>query len=152
MNAFQAAKRYPNLVLSGHVHSYQRFTNVVQGPKGKLQVPYIVAGAGGYTRLGKLQKVNGVYPKAPLPIGNSLTLEQYDQDNFGFLRVEVSTTQIVGTYLSAPYSVGGTPSASTLESFTVDLAKNTVSTGAGGGGGGAGHHPTPKPPKKKKKR
>src|ERR1700730_324049 len=88
MSAFQATKRYPDLILSGHVHSYQRFTNVVQGPKGQLEIPYVVTGAGGYTNLGKLQKVNGAYPKAPFTVNNALTLEQYDQDNFGFLRLE----------------------------------------------------------------
>ena len=144
MSSFQAAKRYPDLVLSGHVHSYQRFTNVVNGPKGQLQIPYIVAGAGGYTNMGKLQKINGAYPVAPLSVGSGLTLEQYDQDNFGFLRVEVSKTQIVGTYVSAPYSVGTTPAASIVETFTVDLVKHTVTTG----GAPAPQPPTPpKPPK-----
>lgn len=145
MDAFTAVKRYPNLILSGHVHNYQRFTNVVQGPKGPLQIPYIVAGAGGYTNLGKLQLVNGAYPKAPLVVGGGLTLEQYDQNDFGFLRLEVSKTQIVGSYLSAPYSVGGTPSAKTVDSFTIDLVKKTVTTGTGGGGS-----PKRKPSKKKK--
>jgi len=150
MKAFQAVKRYPDLILSGHVHSYQRFTNVVQGPKGQFEIPYVVAGAGGYTKLGKLQKVQGAYPKAPLSVGKGLTLEQYDQDNFGFLRLEVSKTQIVGIYLSAPYSVGGTPAAKAADSFTVDLTKNTVVTeSSGSGGGGAGKKPKPEPPKKK---
>ena len=109
-----------------------------------------MAGAGGYTNLGKLQKVNGAYPKAPLVIGAGLSLEQYDQDDFGFLRLEVSKTQIVGTYLSAPYSVGGTPVAKVKDSFTVDLTKNTVVTGGGGAGGGATlPKPKPKPLKKK---
>jgi len=76
MSAFQATKRYPDLILSGHVHSYQRFTNVVQGPKGPLEIPYVVTGAGGYTNLGKLQKVNGAYPKAPFTVNKTLTLEQ----------------------------------------------------------------------------
>jgi len=132
--AFQATKRYPNLVLSGHVHNYQRFTSVVQGPKGQWQIPYVVAGAGGYTNLGKLQKINGAYPDPtrPLAVGNGLTLERYDQNNFGFLRLEVSKTQIVGTYISAPYAVGAIPAASVVDSFTVDLAKHTVVTGSGG--------------------
>ncbi len=150
-DSFQATGRYPNLVLSGHVHNYQRFTSVVQGPKGQLQVSYVVAGAGGYKKLGKLQKVNGSYPDPthPLPLGNGLTLERYDQDNFGFLRLEVSKTQIVGSYISAPYSSGTAPAASVVETFTVDLANNTVTPGNSGGGGGKG--PKPKPPKKPKK-
>lgn len=148
---FKATGRYPNLVLSGHVHNYQRFTSVVQGPKGQLQVPYVVAGAGGYINLGKMQLVNGALPRAPLAVGNGLTLEQYDASNFGFLRLEVSKTQVIGTYFSAPYSSGATPAAKVADSFTVDLIKNTVVTGTGGGGGGGGNK-KPTHPKKKKRR
>jgi hypothetical protein len=131
-SSFQAVKRYPNLILSGHVHDYQRFTNVVKGPKGQLQIPYVVAGAGGYTKLGTLHNVNGEAPKVPLSLPNGLTLEQYDQTNFGFLRFEISKTQIVGTYLSAPYVTGATPSASVVDSFVIDLGKSKVTTSASG--------------------
>jgi hypothetical protein len=127
-DSFQAANRYPNLILSGHVHNYQRFTNEVQGANGALQIPCVVAGAGGYTKLGKLHKINGRYPNAPLPIGNGLTLEQYDQDNFGFLRLELSKTQIVGTYFSSPYSPNGVPARNVVESFAIDLGANRVQT------------------------
>jgi hypothetical protein len=40
----------------------------------------------------------GAYPSVPLPLGNGLSLEGYDLDKFGFLRLEVSKAQIVGTY------------------------------------------------------
>jgi hypothetical protein len=133
-NGFKAAKRYPDLVLSGHVHNYQRFTNVMKGPKGSLQIPYIVAGAGGYTNLGTLHTVNGAPPVVPLSLGNGLTLAQYDQDNFGFLRLEVSQSQIVGTYLSAPYISGGTPAAKVVDGFVIDRATHTVTTIVPGGG------------------
>jgi hypothetical protein len=122
----------PNLILSGHVHNYQRFTEVVQGPKGKIQLPYVVAGAGGYTNLGTLHTVNGAPPPSPLSSCSGLTLEQYDQTNFGFLRLEVSKNQIVGTYLSAPYVAGGTPAAKVVDTFTINLANNTVATGTAG--------------------
>ena len=130
--SFQAVKRYPNLILSGHVHNYQRFTQVVTAPKGQLQLPYIVAGAGGYTNLGTLHTVNGAPPPSPLPLENGLTLEHYDQTNFGFLRLEVSKSQIVATYLSAPYVAGGTPAARVVDTFRIDLVKNTVTTGVTG--------------------
>lgn len=136
LQSFQATKRYPNLVLSGHVHNYQRFTNILKGPNGTLQIPYVVAGAGGYTNLGKLQKIGGNYPRAPLVVGNGLTLEQYDQDNFGFLRLEVSKTQITGTYFSAPYIVTGLPATKPADGFTIDLKKNTVKTNSSKGGSG----------------
>ena len=149
-DSFQATGIYPNLVLSGHVHNYQRFTSVVQGPKGQLEIAYVVAGAGGYKNLGKLQKIGGAYPDPtkPLDVGNGLTLERYDHDDFGFLRLEVSKTQIVGTYLAAPFSAGSTQPGNVIESFTVDLVNHTVATGNGGGGGNG---PKPKPPKKPKK-
>lgn len=127
-DSFQATGRYPNLILSGHVHNYQRFTKVVQGPAGPVEIPCVVAGAGGYTKLGKLHKVRGANPGVPMPLGDGLSLEQYDQDNFGFLRLEVSKTEIVGAYLSAPYSSGSEPVAKTVETFVVDLVGKTVST------------------------
>jgi hypothetical protein len=125
-DSFKTAGRYPNLILSGHVHNYQRFTTVVQGPKGNLQIPCVVAGAGGYSKLGKLQLINGARPQAPMDLGNGLTLEQYDEDNYGFLRLEVSKTQILATYFSAPYSAGASVPGTVLESFAIDLAANTV--------------------------
>ncbi|MGA7378110.1 MAG: hypothetical protein WBW36_17285, partial [Candidatus Sulfotelmatobacter sp.] len=76
--------------------------------------------------------VNGAPPKAPLTLENGLSLEQYDQKNFGFLRLEVSQSQIVGTYRSAPYPSAGTPSGSLIDSFVIDLKKNTVTTLAAG--------------------
>lgn len=145
--SFQATKRYPDLILSGHVHNYQRFTNVVAGPKGNWQIPCIVAGAGGYTNLGKLQQINGKYPVAPLAITNSLRLECYDQQNFGFLRLAVSKTQIVGTYTSAPYAAGASPKPSVIDTFTIDRVQHTVTTG----GAGAKSRKGGKTAKKKKK-
>jgi hypothetical protein len=57
-----------------------------------------------------------------------VTLERYDQDNFGFLRLEISKTQIAGTYISAPYQVSGPPDGKPVESFAIDLTARTVKT------------------------
>jgi acid phosphatase type 7 len=127
-SSFKATKRYPDLILSGHVHNYQRFTADLAGPKGALQIPCIVAGAGGYTNLGTLHTIDGKAPTVPLPLENGLTLEQYDQKNFGFLRLELSKTQILGTYLSAPYAPGGAPTGNVVDRFAIDLVKKTVRT------------------------
>jgi hypothetical protein len=127
-NSFKSTGRYPDLILSGHVHNYQRFTTNVAGPDGPLQIPCVVAGAGGYTRLSKLQKIDGSFPSAPLSLPKGLTLEQYDQENYGFLRLEVSKTQIVGTYFSDHFSDGADPNASVVDSFAVDLENKTVQT------------------------
>jgi predicted MPP superfamily phosphohydrolase len=42
--AFQAANRAPELVLSGHIHDYQRFTRTL----GEWTIPYLVIGNSGY--------------------------------------------------------------------------------------------------------
>jgi hypothetical protein len=145
-DSFKATKRYPNLILSGHVHNYQRFTYAMSGPKGPLQFASVVAGAGGYKTMHTLQKIKGAYPNTPLQLGGGLTLEKYDQLNFGFLRLEVSKTQIVGSYLSAPFVSGQTGAGKVADSFTIDLVKNTVKTSA------AGAKPAKKtPPKRAKK-
>jgi len=127
-DSFKASKRYPDLILSGHVHNYQRFTAEVTVSKSTVQIPCVVAGAGGYTNLGKLHTVDGKNPTVPLPLSGGLTLEQYDQDNFGFLRLELSKTQILATYFSAPYTPGATPAANAVDRFVIDLSKKTVRT------------------------
>jgi hypothetical protein len=128
-SAFKKTKVYPDMILSGHVHNYQRFTLAKKVAKKTLEIPCVVAGAGGYTNLGTLHTINGAAPPSPLPLSGGLTLEKYDQTNFGFLRFEVSKTQIIGTYLSAPYVAGATsPVGSRVESFAIDLNKHTVST------------------------
>jgi hypothetical protein len=126
--SFAATNRYPHLVLSGHVHNYQRFTVKQSTQGGSIDVPCIVAGAGGYTNLGKLPKIDGAYPTAPMALTSTLTLEQYNQDNFGFLRLEVSKTSITGTYLSAPFQPTTPPQGENTDGFTIDLQARTITT------------------------
>ena len=59
--SFAETNRYPHLVLSGHVHNFQRFTVRQSG----FDVPCVVAGNGGYSKLGKLHKIDGQFPEAP---------------------------------------------------------------------------------------
>jgi len=127
--SFAATGRYPHLILSGHIHNYQRFTVRQARDGANFAVPCVVAGAGGYTGLSRLNKVAGAYPAVPFAVSDTLTLEQYNQDDFGFLRLEVGKTAITGTYLSAPYAAAATPKPSATDRFTIDLAARTVSTG-----------------------
>jgi acid phosphatase type 7 len=127
--SFAATGRYPHLILSGHVHNYQRFTVKQSGKSGTFALPCVVAGAGGYTKLGQLHKVGGAFPKAPMQVSDTLVLEQYDQVNFGFPRLEVSKTAITGTYLSAPYVETTTPNPDVADRFTIDVGARTVKTG-----------------------
>jgi acid phosphatase type 7 len=127
-DSFKATGVYPNLILSGHVHNYQRFTYTVSSHKHKIAVPCIVAGNGGYTNLSTLHKIDGKYPTVPLKATDELTLEQYDQSNFGFLRLEVTKSAISGSYFSAPYAVSGTPEGKLLDSFAIDITAKTIKT------------------------
>jgi hypothetical protein len=96
--AMQNTGVIPHAVLSGHVHNMQRFTRNYK----ERQIPYIIDGRGGYAntdRLAhKLQKdpTDDDYPQAPIRTVSErdenldLTLEYYDQENAGFLRVTVT--------------------------------------------------------------
>jgi hypothetical protein len=67
---------------------------------------------------------SGILPHLPIFLSNPFP----HLDNFGFLRLELSKTQIVGTYFSAPYSPNGVPAGKLVESFSIDLGANTVQT------------------------
>lgn len=126
VDSFAKAKRYPHLILSGHVHNYQRFTYTLEDAGGQGEIACVVAGAGGYTRLGKLHKINGEYPQTPLNLGATLRLDGYDHDNFGFLRLEITKTAIEGSYLSAPYSTAEDPVGRAADRFSINLRDRTV--------------------------
>jgi Calcineurin-like phosphoesterase len=119
----------PDLHLSGHSHLYERFTRTVGGK----QIPYIVAGMGGYYNLPGLKPVNKRPPAPKTPdsgtdaSGNPLGLEVYNDNTFGFLRLTVSPTSVTGVFVTVDTKSGKT---GTGDSFTVDLQANTVATGA----------------------
>jgi hypothetical protein len=88
--AFTAAARQPDLVLTGHVHNYQRFTRTIGG----RELPYIVCGAGGYHNLHDMAR--GAKPG--LQVKPDCVLDQFDATQWGFLRLVVTATQIEGEY------------------------------------------------------
>jgi hypothetical protein len=118
----------PDLHLSGHAHIYERFTRTVGGK----QIPYLVAGMGGYYDLPGLKPANNrpTPPKTPSSgtdaSGNPLALEAYNHNTFGFLRITVSPASITGVFVTVDPASGKT---GTGDSFTVDLKANTVSSG-----------------------
>jgi acid phosphatase type 7 len=98
--AFADAGRFADVVLTGHVHNYQRFTRRVGG----RDVPYIVAGAGGYHNLHKMQaSADGGALQVPLVVpGEDLTLEDYLSDRHGFLKVSVDAETFAAEYYTVP--------------------------------------------------
>jgi Calcineurin-like phosphoesterase len=142
-NACTQAGVLPDLVLSGHSHLYERYTRVVQGH----QVPFVVGGMGGYFNLSTF--ITGKGGKAPTPPvtgtdadGNPLTLEAYNDTQWGFLRLTASATSLSCQFLA----LGTSGSASVQDSVTLDLNTHMLTSG------GAAIAPTPapaKPPKPK---
>jgi hypothetical protein len=126
--ACEAAGIQPDLHLSGHAHLYERYTRTVGGK----QIPYLVAGMGGYYNLPGLKPPNRRPPKPSFPAsgtdasGNPLRLDVYSDDTFGFVRLTVSATSIAGVFVTVDTASGKTGVG---DSFTVDLAAHTVSGG-----------------------
>jgi hypothetical protein len=135
--ACQQAKIWPDIVLSGHAHLYERYTRTVlakytQIAGGKnLQIPFVVAGNGGYLKLSPTRLGQGDADPQPGIAGNDgkgnpLTLDVYNNTTYGFLRLTVSPATIVLESLGVDEATGQT---STLDQFTVNLSSHTV-TGA----------------------
>ena len=98
--AFAASGRTPNVVLTGHVHNYQRWSV----PQGGGSLTYIVAGAGGYPNLHSMGDVDGNPPPIPwTDPASGATLESYNQEHrHGFLRLDVTAAAIAGVYTTVP--------------------------------------------------
>jgi hypothetical protein len=121
----QKTKRYPDAVFAGHVHNYQRFTRAIDG----RQIPYIVAGAGGYWHLHAMQPgPNGAALQVPFEVEPGITLESYCDDRHGFMRLEVTDQVLTGTYTTVPrpqesWSAGPVQE---LDSFTLDWKEHRL--------------------------
>jgi len=84
----RTAGRWPDAVLTGHAHCYQRFSRRIDG----REVPHVVAGAGGYHELHPLGRGIG---RVPMPLSavdglEDVTLEDYEDRAHGFLTVTVT--------------------------------------------------------------
>ena len=100
----KTARRAPEVVLTGHVHDYQRFSAPLYN---KENVPFIVAGAGGYKkrlhRLGKPFQEAKQKKRLPIQIqGEPELLENFNDTDHGYLRVSVTKRKIVLDYVAVP--------------------------------------------------
>jgi hypothetical protein len=99
--AFQASGRLPDLVISGHVHDYQRFTRSDLA----RPIPYLVIGNSGYHNLHLLAP--GSNPGEQVAPG--VTFEYGDASEYGFLKLTVDQGKISGEYFGV--TPGVTPNA-----------------------------------------
>jgi acid phosphatase type 7 len=87
-NAIRDTGRVPNLVLSGHVHDYQRIEQTI-APAGPT--PFIVSGNGGYHNLHKVHSAVG--DKAP---DTGAVLKYANAESWGFLTLTIDKNKISG--------------------------------------------------------
>jgi len=102
--ASKEAGRHPDMVLSGHVHNYQRFTRTIGGKT----YPHIVAGAGGYAHTAKAKHKIQRDPDTQhsdivLPfqtLRKDVILNEYNIKDPGFLRLTIDDKTIHGEYFT----------------------------------------------------
>jgi calcineurin-like phosphoesterase family protein len=136
---------WPHAVLTGHAHNYQRFTRVHQS----MQIPYIIAGNGGHAvaPLKRERDAGGAPLQAasaskedgasryqtpfraptvlqPASAGKDLVrLENYDDQDYGYLRVVVTKKALRIEY----HPASDTGAAKTPDDVVaVDLASRTL--------------------------
>jgi hypothetical protein len=119
------AGRYPDMVLAGHVHNYQRLTSI--HPDWGV-TPHLVTGAGGYHNLHHIMKVDGEKMVAPVNFdagdGETVRLESYSDDHHGFLRVEIEPGLVTGRYYEVPRpQEPRTKGSQLLDYWEFDVAK-----------------------------
>jgi len=115
-SACAAAGVWPHAVFSGHAHNYQRYTRVTNG----YQIPFVVAGCGGHSPLSNLRTT----VRTPYKIDSTLTLENYDDKDYGYLRVIVNaTTMRIEFHPQSDGSTTKTPN----DIVTINLAAHTIS-------------------------
>jgi hypothetical protein len=106
--AFGAAGRTPELVLSGHVHDYQRYSRTLDG----RAVTYLVSGNGGYHNLHSFAAGTA----AGEQVAPGVTLEFGDDQNWGFVELTAGGGTITGSYTSVAKDGTATPA---VDRFTL---------------------------------
>ena len=126
---------YPHAFISGHAHNYQRFTRKLNFGGQNYSVPFIICGDSGHNVDTLVQSRFGSKPTEPgdnldvsymdtnsVVQSTGLTLNRHDQQDFGYLRVSVTSTQMTITFNAIPRT-GAAPKPDTV---TVNLAAHTA--------------------------
>jgi hypothetical protein len=111
--AMTSANRVPDLICTGHVHNYQRFTRTLPGAGGDRDLTYLVAGSGGYHNLHSVAAdVHGAaLPVATPAIGPGINLDAFVDDKYGYTRVSVTPDTITLQAITVSGPPGVAPTA-----------------------------------------
>lgn len=108
---------WPDAVMSGHAHLYQRFSRSLNG----RQIPYLVSGSGGHLQ----HAPRSGLPKAPTDFGN-YRLEVDPIFELGYLTLTVNMGGPGNPTLSGTFhSQAAKP---TTDGFVLDLKTGAVTT------------------------
>jgi hypothetical protein len=115
-NACKNADFWPHAFISGHAHNYQRFTRTVT----KFDIPYLVCGNSGHNVI-PLKSTKTTALRAPANLPDGLIFENYDDKNYGYLRVVCDGKQLRIEYHDAE------PDQKTYsDAVTIDLKSHTM--------------------------
>jgi len=117
--AINDSQRVPNMVLTAHVHNYQRIEQTVAGG---ITIPFIVSGNGGYYNLHKLNAAPGSSDP-----DNNATLIAADDQNHGYMTLTVDAKNVSGAVTSVNDSTGA---ATPLDQFAYTAAALPLPAGA----------------------
>lgn len=126
---------YPHAVISGHAHNYQRFTRRISFQGASYSVPFIVVGDSGHNVLPLVWSRGGVRPPTPAPgsrvdhldlnpavRSNGLTIDQFDEQHYGYLRVTVDTRKLTIDF----HPVGNVSPPAKADTVIVDIPSHTA--------------------------
>ncbi len=99
--AFAQAGLWPDAILSGHAHVYQRFSRAVNGKA----MPYVVAGSGGHARTVPTGEKAGEAPTT----WNEFTLVTGPTLDYGYLTVTVDMRTATAPTLTIGFSAPANP-------------------------------------------
>jgi Calcineurin-like phosphoesterase len=136
-DAAAKANRWPNLVMGGHVHNYQRFTQKLDDGR---QIPHLVVGDGGYAdSVAAMHKLQRDPAKGNAPITapfatdmEGVTLESYNEIAGGFGRITVDDQTLTFEYFACPLT-GATPKTP-FDSFTLNWKTQKITASKPGFG------------------
>ena len=116
-SACTTASVWPHALFSGHAHNYQRYTRTVNS----MQIP--LSRRRVRRHIPRCAAMRGTY-RTPYKIDDTLTLESYDDTDYGYLRVVVNAQTL--TIEFHPESDGGVTKTPD-DTVTVNLQTRAIS-------------------------